>query len=961
MPESPYRAEENKAMSKRTNRKNSKDLIGVALLLPLGAALTATPGLQAQPVSFTNIRSTIPASGLYFPTSVAVNGAGDVFIADELNNRVVKVSSTGVQTTVADGLWNPQGVGLDGAGNLFIADTYNNRVLKLSTAGALSTVVSGLKRPMGVAVDRAGNLIIADAYNDRVLKVATNGTQTIVGGGLRSPSAVAVDGAGNIFIADTDNNRVLKVAPDGTQSLVTRQVWLPFGVAVDGAGNVFIADTNDFRVIKVSPDGTMTDVDTALHYPYGVAVDQAGSIFIADSDNNRVLELQFSGANFGARNVCPSGQSSPATCSRTLNLNYQISETVDLGAPAVLTLGVPNLDFKLAGSNCTGVLTGGATCSVNVTFAPQAPGVRLGGVEITDSSGKVLTATSAYGQGLGAAVAYGPGTQTTVAGRLSSPAGVAVDGAGNVYIADFASQRVLKVTPGGAPTEVGSGLRFPAGVAVNGAGDVFIAETGNNRVVKVRARDGAQTTVADGLSLPQGVAVDGAGNVYVADYGNNRVLKIPAAGGAATTVGIALSLPYAVAVDGAGNVYVADYGHNLVQKVAPNGAQSPVPIGGLNHPTSVAVDAAGTVFIGDTENNRVLAVPVGAPPITLGTELSHPQGVAIDAVGNIFIADSSNNRVVEVQRSGPPAFNFTPTLVGKTNGPQTVTIRNIGNQRLNAVAPGLTIGAGFQQGPGVNAPPCNPHLVLPPGLGCDLSINFVPQTGGNFQTTAVLTDNALNAAAATQTVNLSGTGVFPTTTSAQAASGQYSDPVTLTAVIGPPGLSFAGTLQFNVAGAAACSVAVTGSGTYSCSYAIAQPAPSATIHAILASSDPTVQGSNGFNTLTITAENATIVPSPLNPTSVQANPNGEAPPFSLTAHVLQAADGSLGDLSKPLSFSVKLVATGKTPITCAAGVTNGVLMAVCRLVPVGTYTVQWSTTGSYFQAPTVNTALTVTP
>jgi sugar lactone lactonase YvrE len=931
----------------------------VALLLPLGAALAAAPALQAQPVSLTNIQSTI-ANGLFSPTSVAVNRPGDVFIADTINNRVVKVSSTGLLSTVADGLKYPRGVGLDGAGNLFIADTFNNRVLKFSTAGALSTVVSGLNRPEGVAVDGAGNLIIADANNDRVLKVATNGTQTIVSGGLRSPSAVAVDGAGNIFIADTNNNRVLKVGPDGTQSLVTRSVMSPYGVAVDGAGNVYIADTNDNRVIKVSPDGNMTNMDTAVRYPYGVAVDQAGSVFIADSDNNRVLELQFSAANFGARNVCPSGQSSPAPCSRTLNLNYHISTTVDLGAPAVLTLGVQDSDFKLAGSNCTGTLTGGATCSVNVTFAPQAPGVRLGEVEITDSSGKVLAATSAYGQGLGAAVAYGPGTQTTVADRLSSPAGVAVDGAGSVYIADFASQRVLKVAPGGTPTEVGSGLRFPAGVAVNGAGDVFIAETGNNRVVKVRALDGAQTTVAVGLSLPQGVAVDGPGNVYIADYGNNRVLKIPAAGGAATTVGIALSLPYAVAVDGAGNVYVADYGHNLVQKVAPNGAQSPVPIGGLNHPTSVAVDAAGTVFIGDTENNRVLAVPVGGPPITLGTGLSHPQGVALDAVGNIFIADSSNNRVVEVQRSVPPAFNFTPTLVGKTNGPQTVTIRNIGNQRLNAVAPGLTIGDGFQQAPGGNLPPCNTRFALLPGMGCNLSISFVPQTGGNFQTTAVLTDDALNAAAATQTFDLSGMGVFPTTTTAQAASGQYSDPVTLTALIGPPGLSFAGTLQFNVPGAAACSVAVTGSGTYSCSYAIAQPAPSATINASLTSSDPAVQGSNGFSTLTITPENATIVPSPLNPTSVQVTAGGYAPPFYLKAHVQQAADGSLGDLTKPLSFSVNLVATGKTPIACAAGVANGVLSALCRLVPVGTYTVQWSTTGSYFQAPTVNTALTVT-
>jgi sugar lactone lactonase YvrE len=441
-----------------------------------------------------------------------------------------------------------------------------------------------------------------------------------------------------------------------------------------------------------------------------------------------------------------------------------------LGSPAVLTRGASNADFRLSGSTCSGIVTGGASCTVNVTFAPQAPGARLGGVKLTDSGGKVLATTMVHGLGQGPAIAFGPGAQTTVASGLNSPNGVAIDGAGNVYIADFSSHRVLKVAPGGAQTEVGKGLRFPSAVAV-----------------------------------------DGGGNVYIADYGNNRVIKIAAANGAHIAVGSGLKLPYGVAVDGADNVYIADYQNDRVVKVSPFGVQTQFAVG-LNFPTAVAVDAAGTVFVADQNNQRVLQYAAnGAPPATVGTGLSRPQAVAVDATGDIFIADTGNQRVIELQRSRPPALNFGLTLVGKTNGPETVILRNIGNLRLNSVAPGLTVGANFQQWFGGMA--CNSRISLAPGDNCNVSINFFPQTAGTLQSTVVLTNNVMNGAPATQTISLSGTSQLPTTTTVQSASGVYSDPITLTAVVGPSGLSFAGSLQFRLGGAAACSAAVTGSGT----------------------------------------------------------------------------------------------------------------------------------------------------
>ena len=340
---------------------------------------------------------------------------------------------------------------------------------------------------------------------------------------------------------------------------------------------------------------------------------------------------------------------------------------------------------------------------------------------------------------------------------LSNPQGVAVDGAGDVFIADTGNNRVVEVPAGGgAQTTVpASGLNDPPGVAVDGAGDVFIADPNNNQVVEVPAGGGAQTTVGSGLYYPFGVAVDGAGDVFIADTDNSRVVKVPAGGGAQTTVGSGLNHPFGVAVDGAGDVFIADRGLAAVVEVPAGGGAQTTVGSGLSIPFGVAVDGAGDVFIADPNNNRVVEVPAGGgAQTTVGTGLSYPEGVAVDGAGDVFIADGGNNRVVEVQRSEAPTFSFAATVVfnTSTDSPQSVTVQNIGNQLLDAVSPGLSIGSlSFAQvaGPGTPAD-CTSSFSLAPGASCNLSVSFIPQTTGSIVSAATFTDNALNATAAAE-------------------------------------------------------------------------------------------------------------------------------------------------------------------------------------------------------------------
>ena len=289
-------------------------------------------------------------------------------------SRILKVDGAGIITTVAgtgeigspdDGegepataaaLYQPLGVAVDGAGNFFIADRFGRRIRKVDGAGILTTVAgtgargfsgdggpatdAALNSTNGVAVDGAGNLFIADSGNNRIRKVDGAGIITTVAGGggrgfsgdggpataaaLRFPLGVAVDGAGNLFIADSSNNRIRKVDGAGIITTVAgtgafgfsgdggpatdAALGFPEGVAVDGAGNLFIANASSRRIRKVDGAGTITTVAgtgafgfsgdggpataAALASPIGVAVDGAGNLFIADEDNRRIRAVR---------------------------------------------------------------------------------------------------------------------------------------------------------------------------------------------------------------------------------------------------------------------------------------------------------------------------------------------------------------------------------------------------------------------------------------------------------------------------------------------------------------------------------------------------------------------------------------------------------------------------------------------------------------------------------------------
>ncbi len=349
------------------------------------------------------------------------------------------------------------------------------------------------------------------------------------------------------------------------------------------------------------------------------------------------------------------------------------------------------------------------------------------------ATGDVTTAAGSGTNGF----ADGPATSA----QFNNPLGVALDGTGNAYIADTSNDRIRKVDSAGNVTTVaGTGtygfadgpatsaqFRTPAGVAVDGTGNVYVADAGNNRIRMIDLSGNVSTVAGTGTNgfadgpattaqfdYPNGVAVDGTGNVYVAELGG-RIRKIDLSGNVTTLAGTGtqgfadgpattaqFSSPTGVAVDTTGNVYVADTGNSRVRKIDSSGnvstvagtgtqgfADGPATTAQFSSPRGVAFDAIGNVYVADTGNSRVRKIDSSGNVITLagtGTsgfadgpattaQFDSPAGVTFDGTGNIYVADMANNRIRKVDTVVvPPSTTTASTSTSTSTTTSTTTV-----------------------------------------------------------------------------------------------------------------------------------------------------------------------------------------------------------------------------------------------------------------------------------------------
>jgi len=672
--------------------------------------------------------------------STTLDPQGRLVYADTLNHVLVRIEPAGAVTVIAgngvrgfsgDGgdarrasLDNPRGIAIDKAGNIFIADGRNYRIRRVTPGGIINTVAgngfygstgdggpatAASISPWKIALDPAGNLYIADYDQSRLRKLSPYGVITTIGGNGKPtysgdgrpaidssfvPFDLHIDSANRILITDTLNFRVYRVGTDGIINTiagtgvrgysgdggpaVAAMVTNVAGVTTDSAGNILLADTSSRRIRRINAAGVISTIAGGSSAPVTTApvgallvnlglvttltFDQQGRLYFADADDPRFLLLSADG-RFVSK----------------IAGNGKFKELLPRTPASLVTMTEP---------------LGLAIAPDGSVYYSEYAGHRIAKV---DRDGSVTRVT---GNGVNSCCVDGPAEF----GRVSFPVGLAVTPDGSLLIADGNSQKIRKITNGVISSIAGvtfvagfSGddgpavdarINYPYGIVVDPGGNIIFSDSDNHRIRRIDTR-GIITTIAgkgvpafagDGgraidasLNFPASLAFNAAGELLIADYSNHRIRAISSTGiirtiggtGASIASGdgrpateAAIRFPHGMAVDRDGNIYITQDGSGAIRRIDSSGI------------ISTFAGAIRYGFSGD-----------GGSP--LAASFTRPAGLAVAANGDLYIADSRNNRIRVVRN-----LALTTTLA-----PSPVTLTAVAGSaastpvRLNLTSP----------------------------------------------------------------------------------------------------------------------------------------------------------------------------------------------------------------------------------------------------------------------------------
>jgi len=661
------------------------------------------------------------------PSGVAVDNLGNVYVTDSGNNTIRKITPGGVTSTIAglagvkgsaDGAGTnasfnlPTGIAVDASGNLYVADEFNDTIRKITPNGAnwvVSTLagqvgVAGLinatgtnaqfSTPSGIAVDSAGNVYVADVANDVIRQITPAGLVSTIAGQPHHPGStdgtnnaaqfympygITINADTNLYVTDTINGTIRKLVLMGADWVVSTiagqvtnagsadgigtnaQFSGPVGVVVNSGTNLFVADDNNNTIRKLTLAGTnwvvstfaglagvFGDADGAtnnarFHTPIGVAADGAGNVYVADANNNEIRKITTSGVVSTFAGVSTGSTDGPST-----NALFWSTAAVALDALGNVYVA----DYY----NCT--------------------------IRKITPNGVVSTIA-----GLAGSMGSADGTNSDA--RFYYPSDIALDSGGTLYVADAYNSTIRRIAPEGTNwvtstiagqaqfyailDGVGTNAFFyvPAGIAVDLNTNVYVTDNYGMVVRKVspEGTNWVVTTIAglpythgssDGIGtnamfyFPRGIAVDNASNVYVADSENNSVRKLTPAGTnwlVTTLAGVAsirdsadgtgtnahFFFPDDVTLDAAGNLYVMDTYNQTIRKMTRVGTNW------------VVTTVAGQVGVtGSTDGIGTNAL------------FNYAQGIALDGAGNIYVADTHNS-TVRIGRLMIPTLQIAPS------------------------------------------------------------------------------------------------------------------------------------------------------------------------------------------------------------------------------------------------------------------------------------------------------------
>lgn len=662
------------------------------------------------------VNATGTAARFSVPKRAAMDASGNLYVGDNANNAIRKITPSGVVTTFAgsttgasgysdatgtSALFNgPGGIAVDASGNLFVSDYNNDAIRKITPAGVVTTFYhsSSSLGPAGLSFDSSGNLLVAAQLTRQILKISPSGVVTVIAGDgnygyinatgtaaeFANETDVKMDASGNLIVADYNNNAIRKISPTGVVTTLAGGTVYgnaggfadgvgtaakfnnPTGLAITSGGIIYVADLVNSDIRRIMPDGTVTLIAGSATQVSGTS----DGIGTAATFNN---PLSIYIDNTGTGYVCDMW----STVRKLVLTGYTLNGILPSGLAFDPTTGIisgttagsfPAQTYTITGFNASGYSVATVTLSGVPAPPPNISNSSPSTLEIgvpfsfspTNTGGAVpavsYSQATTFAGSTTAATGYTNGTGT--AARFNAPRYAVGDGSGNLYVADGSNNAIRMVTAAGVVTTF-------AGSATGASGNT----------------DATGTSAL--FNNPNGLAIDASGNLFVADYGNNSIRKITPSQVVSTfyhstgTFG-----PSGLAFDGSGNLIVAAKSLNQILKITPAGVVTTIAgntAGYVNSsgtsalfssPADVKVDASGNLFVADYSNNAIREItPTGVVSTFAGSDVSgntgsyadgvgtaarfnNPAGLAIAPGGIIYVTDLLNHAIRKIMPDG---------------------------------------------------------------------------------------------------------------------------------------------------------------------------------------------------------------------------------------------------------------------------------------------------------------------
>lgn len=639
-----------------------------------------------------------------FPSAIAIGPDNNLYVADTFNHRICKLT----RPLTPGGSWNVSQVAGSPIGDFGFANATGNS--------------ARFHFPYGLSLDSEGAIFVADSKNHRIRRISLTGNVTTYAGGASSgntndlnpalarfnePTGIVV-AHGNVYVADTGNHRIRKIVPASSTNagpvttfagdvagfangLTTAAAFRsPAAMTVDANGIIYVADEENHSIRSITQAGEVDtvvglgsagfvngDKDNAkLNAATGIAVDSLGNLLVADTQNHVIRAVNIKPLSVPATVITGSENAS----------GIQVSSVIDLVAlgldplktyyfrwksngPSGLTTALGHsffaYDIPVISTNAASQLIP-TSARLNATVDPKSSLTSFVFEYSTDPDMRAPF----YVRSLAGSSTTGYIDATGNIARFSMPNGMAINSAGDVFVADRANHRIRKISPAGETTtfagsgdagfvdDTGVNAQFenPNGIAIDSVGNLYVADEANHCIRKITPAGVVSTYAGSGIAgfadgnaldakflYPTGVAIDSSNHVYVADSQNNRIRKIDAVTGMVTTFagsgvpGFAdgaylesqFSHPIALAINAAGGVLVVDHGNLRIRLIdivgvstlAGNGSagmsDGPGATAQFDNPTGIAVDAEGVAYVTDTNNHRIRRITTDAQVSTI--------------------------------------------------------------------------------------------------------------------------------------------------------------------------------------------------------------------------------------------------------------------------------------------------------------------------------------------------------